>query len=93
MSQYMPSTATPRAPATKKSGSEAQPGMPDERSAKAATRATCGRRPLRCPTTTPSISAVITSAPAVASERLADRRSAGGGGLPEDQEGVHGPGS
>src|SRR5436189_5879498 len=63
MSQYIPNTAMASAPKTNASGSEAQPGRPEERSANAARRATCGRRPLRCRLMTQNIAAVITSAP------------------------------
>ena len=66
MSQYMPNTAIASEPATNASGKDAQPGISEERSAKAAMRPTWGSFPLRWPATTANIAAVITKAPAVA---------------------------
>src|SRR3954447_6201392 len=66
MSQYMPNTAISSAPVTNAIGSEDQPGMPDERSAKSFSRCTNWKRPLRWPLTMVNIAAVITRAPAVA---------------------------
>src|SRR5215210_1089460 len=66
MSQYIPSAAIIRAPTMKTIGNEDQPGIPEERSAKAASRPTWGSFPLRCPATMPIIAPVMTMAPIVA---------------------------
>src|SRR3954463_7227650 len=66
MSQYMPNTAMSSAPVTKAIGSDDQPGIPEERSAKSDSRWTNWKRPLRWPLTIVNMAAVITRAPAVA---------------------------